>query len=57
MQAVACTNGEMTVQNILHRSPVVLDLVEHCAEVVVGALHDVSTCEVTFLDETMTHAD
>ena len=53
VNAVAHTNVEMTVQNILDRSPVMKGLVEEGKLLVVGAMHDVSTGKVTFFDAPM----
>jgi carbonic anhydrase len=50
VDAVAHTNVRMTVQNILDRSPIMRNLVEAGDLLVVGAMHDVATGEVTFLD-------
>ena len=47
---VAHTNVELTVQNILDRSTVISDLVEAGKVKVVGAMHDVETGKVTFMD-------
>ena len=48
VQAVADKNVELTVQNILDRSPVIADLVKQGKVKVVGAMHNVATGEVTF---------
>ncbi|MDP4982831.1 carbonic anhydrase family protein [Pseudoalteromonas tunicata] len=48
VQAVADKNVELTVQNILDRSPVIADLVKQGKVKVVGAMHDVATGQVTF---------
>ncbi len=50
VNAVAHENVAMTVQNILERSPVMAGLVDEGKLMVVGAMHDVATGEVTFLD-------
>lgn len=50
VEAVAHMNVQMTVQNILERSPVMAGLVEEGELVVVGAMHDVGTGQVTFMD-------
>ncbi|MDX1547385.1 MAG: carbonic anhydrase family protein [Rhodothermales bacterium] len=50
VDAVAHMNVEMTVQNILDRSPVMAGLVEDGELMVVGAMHDVETGRVTFFD-------
>lgn len=47
---VAHTNVEMTVDNIVERSAVIREMVESGDLLVVGAMHDVSTGEVTFFD-------
>lgn len=48
---VAHTNVKMTVANIVERSAVIRELVESGDLMVVGAMHDVSTGEVTFYEE------
>ncbi len=50
VNAVAERNVQMTVQNVLDRSPVMQALVEAGELMVVGAMHDVKTGRVTFLD-------
>ena len=50
LAAVTHENVNMTVQNILDRSPVMRGLVEEGKLIVVGAIHNVSTGEVTFMD-------
>jgi carbonic anhydrase len=50
VDAVAHTNVEMTVQNILDRSPVIADLVAKGEVKVVGAMYDVASGRVTLLD-------
>ena len=50
VNAVAHMNVEMTVQNILDRSPVMKGLVEEGKLIVVGAMHDVETGKVTFME-------
>ncbi|MDX1418986.1 MAG: carbonic anhydrase family protein [Rubricoccaceae bacterium] len=50
---VAHTNVRMTVTNILERSPVMAELVENGELLVVGAMYDVASGEVTFLDDTL----
>lgn len=47
---VAHKNVHMTVQNILDRSPVMKELVDSGELMVVGAMHDVKTGKVTFMD-------
>jgi carbonic anhydrase len=46
-----------TVQNIVNRSPVIRGLVESGDLIVVGAMHDVTTGEVTFYEDEMMSAD
>ncbi|MEM1269676.1 MAG: carbonic anhydrase family protein [Bacteroidota bacterium] len=48
VQAVADMNVELTVQNILDRSPIIRGLVESGDVLLVGAMHDVTTGQVTF---------
>lgn len=50
VNAVAHENVAMTVQNVLDRSPIMAGLVEEGKLMVVGAMHDVATGRVTFLD-------
>ncbi len=50
VNAVAHTNVEMTVQNILDRSPVIADLVDKGEVKVVGAMYDVTSGQVSLLD-------
>jgi len=50
VQAVAEANVHHTVQNILDRSPVMKDLVDQGKLLVVGAMHDVETGEVTWYE-------
>jgi carbonic anhydrase len=57
VQAVADENVELTVQNIVNRSPVIRDLVESGDLIVIGAMHDVATGEVTFFEDDMVTAE
>ena len=57
VQAVAHQNVEMTVRNMVERSPVMHGLVEQGKLIVIGAMHDVATGEVVFMDETMITAE
>ena len=57
VQAVAHENVEMTVRNMVDRSPVMRELVEEGQLIVIGAMHDVATGEVTFMDASMISAD
>jgi carbonic anhydrase len=50
VQAVAEENVQRTVVDVLERSPVMAELVEAGDLIVVGAMHDVATGEVTFYD-------
>lgn len=50
VEAVTHENVDMTVQNILDRSPVMRNLVDEGKLIVVGAMHDVATGKVTFMD-------
>ena len=52
VEAVAHANVELTVQNVVDRSPVLRGLVEAGDLIVIGAMHDVATGRVSFLDET-----
>jgi len=53
VEAVAHENVEMTTQNIVQRSPIMRALVEQGKLVVIGAMHDVRTGRVTFLESSM----
>lgn len=57
VQAVAHKNVDMTVQNIVNRSPVIRGLVASGDLIVVGAMHDVATGEVTFYEDAMITAE
>jgi carbonic anhydrase len=57
VQAVAHENVEMTVMNMVERSPVMRGLVEEGKLIVVGAMHDVATGRVTFMEDTMLTAE
>ena len=56
VQAVAHENVEQTVRNMVDRSPVMRQLVEDGKLIVIGAMHDVATGEVMFMDDTMLDA-
>ncbi|PEN13127.1 carbonic anhydrase [Longibacter salinarum] len=57
VDAVAHENVDITVQNIVDRSPVIRDLVEKGELIVVGAMHNVTSGEVTFFEDNMLTAD
>jgi len=57
VQAVAHENVDLTVQNIVSRSPVLRGLVESGDLIVIGAMHDVATGEVTFFEDNMVTAE
>ncbi len=57
VQAVAHENVEMTVRNVVERSPVMHDLVEAGSLIVIGAMHNVATGEVEFFDDSMVSAE
>ena len=57
VQAVAHENVEMTVRNMVERSPVMHGLVEEGKLIVIGAMHDVATGEVLFMEESMITAE
>lgn len=48
---VTHANVDMTARNIVERSPILRDLVAQGKLVVIGAMHDVQTGEVTFFDD------
>ena len=52
VDAVAHDNVEQTVQNVIDRSPVITDLIRQGRVTVIGAMHDIATGRVTFLDHT-----
>ena len=54
---VAHTNVDLTVQNIVNRSPVIRGLVEEGELIVIGAMHEVASGKVTFDEEDMMDAD
>ena len=57
VHAVAVENVEMTVRNMVERSPVMHGLVEAGDLIVIGAMHDVATGEVTFFEDSMITAE
>lgn len=57
VRAVAHENVEQTVQNVIDRSPVVVDLIRQGRVAVIGAMLDIATGRVTFLDHTYVTAD
>ena len=57
VQAVAVRNVEMTVRNMVERSTVMHDLVREGKLIVVGAMHDVATGEVMFMEDSMITAE
>ena len=57
VQAVAVENVEMTVRNMVERSVVMHELVEQGKLIVIGAMHDVATGEVEFMEDSMITAD
>ena len=50
VEHVSHANVKLTVQDILNRSPVMKEMVDNGELMVVGAMHDVSTGRVTFMD-------
>lgn len=50
VEKVAHMNVTLTVENIMKRSPVMKELVEQGELMIVGAMHDVETGRVTFMD-------
>ena len=57
VQAVAVENVEMTVRNMVERSTVMHNLVREGKLIVVGAMHNVSTGEVMFMEDSMITAE
>lgn len=57
VEAVAEENVRTTVANIVERSAVLADLVDEGRLIVVGAVHDVSTGEVRWLDDAVVADD
>ena len=53
VEAVSRANVSMNVNNIVNRSPVIRDLVAEGKLAVVGAMHDISTGQVTFMEASM----
>lgn len=56
VDAVTHANVDITVQNIIDRSPVMKGLVASGDLIVIGAMHDVATGEVTFMTDSMVSA-
>lgn len=50
---VAHTHVDLTVRNIVDRSPVIRELVADGKLVVIGAMHDVQTGKITFFEDKM----
>ena len=57
VQAVAHENVDLTVQNMVDRSPVMRRLVESGDLIVIGAMHNVATGQVEFFEDTMLTAE
>ena len=57
VQEVAEANVMLNVENMVSRSRVIHDLVEAGELIVIGAMHDVATGEVTFYEDSMITAD
>ena len=57
VHAVAVENVEMTVRNMVERSPVMHGLVEEGKLIVIGAMHNVATGEVEFFEDGMITAE
>ncbi|WP_022836088.1 carbonic anhydrase family protein [Salisaeta longa] len=57
VRAVAHENVNITVQNIVDRSPVIRGLVRDGKLIVIGAMHDVYTGKVTFFEDRMITAE
>jgi carbonic anhydrase len=57
VRAVTHENVGLTVRNMVERSPVMHGLVEEGKLIVIGAMHDVATGRVTFMDDTMINAE
>lgn len=57
VQAVAVENVEQTVRNVVERSPIMAGLVANGDLMVIGAMHDVMTGRVTFLEDTKITAE
>lgn len=57
VEKVAEKNVRLTVQNTLDRSPILRGLVSEGKLIVVGAMHDVTTGEVTFYEDSMMTAE
>lgn len=57
VHAVAEKNVHLNVQNMVDRSPIIRDLVESGDLIVIGAMHDVATGEVTFYEDNMITAE
>lgn len=57
VEAVAHANVDITVQNMVDRSPIIRGLVERGELIVIGAMHDVASGEVTFYEDDMITAE
>lgn len=57
VSAVAHRNVDLTVRNVIERSPVMRGLVERGELIVIGAMHDVRSGKVTFHEDSMLSAE
>ena len=53
VEKVAAINVKRTVKSIMERSPILKEMIESGEIGIVGGLHDITTGEVTFYDETI----
>ncbi len=54
VEKVASLNVALTVQNIMDRSPILKEMIEKGELGIAGGIHNITTGEVTFHDETIT---
>jgi len=50
---VSAINVKRTVQAIMERSPILKEMIETGAIGIVGGIHDITTGEVSFYDDTL----
>ena len=53
VEKVSAINVKRTVQAIMERSPILKEMIETGAIGIVGGIHDITTGEVSFYDDTL----
>jgi len=53
VEKVSTINVKRTVQAVIERSPILKDMIETGAIAIVGGIHDISTGEVSFYEDTL----